>query len=132
MLSPKPSIPCPRSSPKPNHSRFLALAFPRTGAYDLCRTKGLSSHDGRLGHPLLHMQLETRVPPCVFFDWWFSPRELWGYWLVDIVVSPIRLQTSLAPWVLSLASSLEKLCYVQRMAVSIQFCICQALAEPLR
>ncbi|KRX30913.1 hypothetical protein T09_2450 [Trichinella sp. T9] len=24
------------------------------------------------------MQLETQVPPCIFFDWWFSPWELWG------------------------------------------------------
>ena len=32
--------------------------------------------DGQLGHPLLHMQLEPRVPLCAFFDWWFSPREL--------------------------------------------------------
>jgi hypothetical protein len=39
------------------------------------------------------MQLETGVPPCVFFDWWFSLRELWGYRLVHIVVPPIGLQT---------------------------------------
>ena len=37
--------------------------------------------DDQLCHPLLHMQLEPQVPPCVFFDWWFSPREVWGYWL---------------------------------------------------
>jgi hypothetical protein len=37
-----------------------------------------------------------------------------------------------APWVLSLAPSLETLCSVQWMAVSNHFCICQALAEPLR
>jgi hypothetical protein len=42
--------------------------------------------DGGLGNPLLHMQLEPCVPPCVFFDWWFSPKELWRYWLVHIVV----------------------------------------------
>jgi hypothetical protein len=42
--------------------------------------------DDRLGHLLLHMQLETGVPPYVFFGWWFSPRELWRYWLVHIVV----------------------------------------------
>ena len=24
------------------------------------------------------MQLQPRVPPCVFFDWWFSPKELLG------------------------------------------------------
>ena len=88
--------------------------------------------DDRLGHPLLHMQLEPWVPPCVFFDWWFSPRELWGYWLVHIVVPPMGLQTPSAPWVLSLAPSLGTLCSVQWMAVSIHFCICQALAEPLR
>jgi hypothetical protein len=36
--------------------------------------------DDWLGHPLLHMQLEPWVPPCVFFGWWVSTRELWGYW----------------------------------------------------
>ena len=33
--------------------------------------------DGQPGHPLLHMQLET---------------QLWGYWLVHIIVPPIGLQ----------------------------------------
>ena len=56
--------------------------------------------DGQLGHPLLHMQLET---------------QLWGYWLVHIVVPPIGLQTPLAPWVLSLAPSLGALCSIQEM-----------------
>jgi hypothetical protein len=78
------------------------------------------------------MQLETRVPPCVFIDWWFSPRELWGYWLVHIVVTSIGLQTPSAPWVLSLAPSLGTLCSVPWMTVSIHFCIFPALAEPLR
>jgi len=86
--------------------------------------------DDRLGHPLLHMQLQPWVPPCVFFDWWFSPWELWRYWLVHIVVLPMGLQTPSAPWVLSLAPSLGTLCSVQWMAVSIHLCICQALAEP--
>jgi hypothetical protein len=27
------------------------------------------------------------------FGWWFSPWELWGYWLVHIVVPPMGLQT---------------------------------------
>jgi hypothetical protein len=69
--------------------------------------------DGRLGHPLLHMQLET---------------QLWGYWLVHIVDPPIGLQTPLAPWGLSLAPPLGALCSIQKMTVSIHFCICQALA----
>jgi hypothetical protein len=56
--------------------------------------------DGQLGHPPLHMQLET---------------QLWGrgYWLVHIVVPPIGLQTPLDLWVLSLAPSLGALCSIQ-------------------
>ena len=38
-------------------------------------------------HPLLHMQLEPWVPPCILFGWWFNPLKLWGYWLIHIVVS---------------------------------------------
>jgi hypothetical protein len=41
------------------------------------------STDGRLGHLLIHMQLETRAPG--------------GYWLVHTVVPPIRLQIPSAP-----------------------------------
>jgi hypothetical protein len=33
------------------------------------------------------MQLEPQVPPCVFFDSWFIPREHLGYWLLHIVVA---------------------------------------------
>ena len=61
-----------------------------------------------------------------------SPRELWRYWLVHIVVPPIGLQTPSAPWVLSLAPSLGTLCSVQWMSMTIHFFICQVLAEPLR
>ena len=37
-----------------------------------------------LCHPLLHIQLEPWVPPCVLFGWCFSLRELWGWsgWLI--------------------------------------------------
>jgi hypothetical protein len=31
------------------------------------------------------MQLEPWVPPCLFFGWWFSPREIWVYWLVILL-----------------------------------------------
>jgi hypothetical protein len=47
--------------------------------------------DGRLGHLLIHIQLETRAP---------------GYWLVHIVVPPIRLQFPLSPCVISLGPPL--------------------------
>ena len=49
-----------------------------------------------------------------------------------IVVPPMGLQTPLDPWALSLAPSLGTLCSIQWVSVSIHFCICQALAEPLR
>jgi hypothetical protein len=83
--------------------------------------------DDLLSHPFLYMQLEPWVPPCVLFNWWLSPWELWGYWLVHIEVPPMRLQTPSTPWILSLAPSLATLCSVEWMAVSIHFCICQAL-----
>jgi hypothetical protein len=60
------------------------------------------------------------------------PGSSGGYWLVHIVVPPMRLQAPLAPWVLSLAPPLGTMCLVQWLAASIHLCICQALAEPLR
>jgi hypothetical protein len=62
----------------------------------------------------------------------FSPWELWGVWLVDMLVLPMALQTPSAPSVLSLTSPLGTLCSVQWLAASICLCICQALTEPLR
>jgi hypothetical protein len=32
-------------------------------------------------------------PTILLFGWWFSPWELWGYWLVHIVVPLMGLQT---------------------------------------
>jgi hypothetical protein len=61
------------------------------------------------------VQLEAQVPPCVFFDWWVSPRKLCGYWLVHIVVPPRGLQTPSAPRVLSLAPSLGTLSVLHPM-----------------
>jgi hypothetical protein len=48
------------------------------------------------------------------------------------VVPPMGLKTPSSPLVLSLASPLGTLCSVQWVAVSILFCICQALANPLK
>ena len=117
---------------QPTHSYFLALAFPYAGALSLHRPRAPPPVDDQLGHLLLHMQLEQWVPPCALFGWWFSPWELWEYWLVHIVVSSLGLQTPLASWVLPLAYTLGTLCSVQWMDASIHFCICQALAVSLR
>ena len=120
-------LPLPHCSPTyPLPARHLPVLGHRTAP------RASPPSDDQLGNPLLHMKLATSVLLCVFFDWWFSPRELWEYWLGHIVVPPMGLQTHSAPWVLSLVSSLETLCYVQWMTVSIHFCICQSLAEPFR
>jgi hypothetical protein len=55
--------------------------------------------DARLGHLLLHIYLKSQVPPCDFFDWWYSSKELWGYCLVHIDVPPVVLYSFSAPWV---------------------------------
>jgi hypothetical protein len=72
------------------------------------------------------MQLEQ----CVLLGWWLSPWELWGIWLVDIVVIPMGLQTPPALLVLSLTPPLRTPYSVQWLAVSIQ--LCKALAGTLR
>jgi hypothetical protein len=35
-----PKVPIPPPTPLPTHSHFLALAFPCTGAYKVCKTNG--------------------------------------------------------------------------------------------
>ena len=55
-----------------------------------------------------------------------------GIWLVHIVVPPMGMLTRLAIWVLSLAPLLGTLCSIQRLAESINLCICQVQEEPLR
>ena len=77
------------------------------------------------GHSLIHMQQYPWIPPCVLFGQWFSPWEIWGYWLVHILVHPMGLQTPSAPEFLPLAPPLGTLCSVQWMAMSIHFCIYQ-------
>jgi hypothetical protein len=44
MLSQKSSIPSPCPAPQLTHSCFLALVFPCIGAYNLRKTKVISSH----------------------------------------------------------------------------------------
>ena len=61
MQSPKSSILSPCPTPLPTHSHFLALAFPVLVHMILERPRASPPIDGWLGHPLLHMQLETWV-----------------------------------------------------------------------
>ena len=93
---------------------------------------GSPSIDDWQGHPLLHMQLEPWVPPCVIFGWWFSPWEFWEVWLVNIVVLSMGLQIPSAPSVFPPTPPLGSLSLVWCLAACIHICIAQVLAEPLR
>jgi len=80
-------------------------------------------------HPLLHMQLEPWVCPCVLFGWWFSPWELW---LIGIAVVLMEIQVPSAPSILSLIPPMGTPFSSQWFAATICLCICHALAESLR
>ena len=61
MLSQKSPKSSPYPAPQPTHSCFLALAFPCTGHMIFAIPRAFPPIDGRLGHPLLHMQLWTQL-----------------------------------------------------------------------
>jgi hypothetical protein len=96
-----PLYPAPTPTPRsPTYSLPLLGPgiSPVLGHIKFARPRGPLTNDGRLGHLLLKMQLET----------W----ALGGYWLVHIIVPPIGLQTPSAPWILSLAPPLGVLCSI--------------------
>jgi hypothetical protein len=67
MLSQKSPIPSSPLPYPPIPIYFLALPFPCTGAYTVCVSNGplFPVMAGRLGHLLIHMQLESRAPGTV-------------------------------------------------------------------
>jgi hypothetical protein len=86
MLSRKSPIHSPCPAPLPTHSHFLALAFPCTGAYNLCKIKGLFSQ-----------WRPTRPSSATYAA---RDTSFGRYWLVHIIVPPIGLQTPSAPnWI---------------------------------
>jgi hypothetical protein len=109
MLSPF-LIPLPPKSPYlPSPASMMACPHPPThplpswysptlGHQAFTVPRASSPIDAWRGHPLLHVWLEPWVPPCVLFGWW----ELWGVWLVDIVVLSMGFWPPSAPSVLSL------------------------------
>jgi hypothetical protein len=97
------SIPAPPAQ-QPTHSCFPVLASPYTEASSLHRAKGLSSHRyPTRSSSATYAAGAMSLSMCTHIDWWFSPWELWRFWLVDIVVPSI---TPTAPSVLSLTPSL--------------------------
>jgi hypothetical protein len=79
----------------PTHSCLPTLEFPYTGNRAFSGSRASPPIDDWQGHPLLHMQLDPWVSPGVLFGWWCSPWELWGLWLIDIIL-PMGLQIPLA------------------------------------
>ena len=112
---PKPPYPIhPLPAHQSTHSHFFPLNWGIKLSQDqrpllpLMSNKAIHCYICSWSHGSLHL-----------FGWWFSPWELWGYWLVHIVVPPMGLQNPSAPWVLSLAPPLGSLCSVQWLAESI-------------
>ena len=118
--------PPPPSASQPTHSHSRSWHSTLLGHITFTGIRCSLPIDGQLGHSLLHIQLEPQILPCVLFGWWFSYKEVWGYWVVQIDIITMGLQTTSTPWVLSLAPSLETLCSIQWMIVSIHFCIWQS------
>jgi hypothetical protein len=107
--------PSPISPPLTNPPTPTSLSWhsPTLGHQVFSGLRASPPTDVQEGYPLLHMHLEPWVPPCALLDWLFSPWEIWGYyWLVYIVVPPMRLQAPSAPLVLSLPPPLGTLCSV--------------------
>jgi hypothetical protein len=101
LVSP-PKIPYPLPPPpdfQPTHSHSWSWHSLILGLRNFTGPRASPPIDDRLGHPLLHIQLEAQVPPCVFFDWWYSSKLLSGKWLVHIDVPPMGLQSPSDPWV---------------------------------
>jgi hypothetical protein len=97
---------------QPTHSHFPILAFPYTGASTLYRIKSLSSHWCSKRPPSATYAAGAMGPfMCIL---WFNPWELWGHWLVHIVVPSMGMQSPSEPSILSLAPSLGTLCSVQQ------------------
>jgi hypothetical protein len=86
MLSPSlvspPKIPyplLPSHAPQSTHSHSWPWHSPILGHRAFTGPRASPPIDDQLGHPLLHIQLEPQVPPCAFFDWLYSSKDLWGY-----------------------------------------------------
>jgi hypothetical protein len=89
----KPLYPAP--SPLLTSPLTLASLFwhsPIRGHRAFTRPRAPLLTDVPQGHPLLHIHLKPWVPPCVLFGWCLSPWDLWGCWLVLIVVPSMGLK----------------------------------------
>ena len=114
------------------HTCLTALIFSYAGALILHRIKGLPSHWCQ--RRPFSVSYPAGIIRCILCTLWlvFSPWELWGVVLVDIVVLPLELQIPSTSSVLSLTHPLGSPFSIWWLAAIIHICIHQALAEPLR
>jgi hypothetical protein len=81
----------------PTHSHLNTQALPYTVESSLHRPRTSPPIDARQCHPLLHMQLEPWVSPCVLFGLWFGSSGGSG-WLILLlflwVCKPLQLLQS--------------------------------------
>ena len=80
-----PPLASMRAFPHPlTHTHLTTLVFPPTLGHQVFTGQRTSPRtDVRQGHPLLHMQMEPWVPPCVLFAFLNDCRQLlfpntWG------------------------------------------------------
>ena len=113
------------------HSVSLPWHSPTLGHWAFTGPRASSHIDDQQVHPLLHMQLEPWIPLCVLFGLCSSPWELWGVWMVDIIL-PMDMKTPPVPSVLPLTTPLGAQCLVKCLATSICFVLVrlqQSLSE---
>jgi hypothetical protein len=104
--------PCPIPLPlltNPPTTTSLSWHSPTLGHWAFSGQKTSPPIDDQLGHPLLYMQLEPWVRPCVPFHWWFSPWEALGVLVSSYCCSSYEAANPAAHWVLSLATTLGDL-----------------------
>ena len=95
-----PKAPYPIPHPpvhQPTHSASLSWHSPTLGHWAFTGPRASYLTDVQQELTLLHM-LWSHGSLHVYSGWWLIPWELWGYWLVDIVV-PMGLQNPSAPCV---------------------------------
>jgi hypothetical protein len=126
-----------RDSGKAGVLFFFQYEFFLLGTYFIYISNAIPKVPHTLPHPLPHpptptswpwrfpvlRQIKFTRPMGLSFHWWrtrpssdtYAARDTSSgeYWVVHIVVPPIRLQIPLAPWVLSLAPPLGDLWSIQ-------------------
>ena len=91
----------------PHHSCLPILAFSYAGELILHRTKVLLFHWCQTKQSFVSYEAGAMSLSMCTLGWWFSPWELFGVWLIDIVVFPIGLQSPSATSVLPITPPLR-------------------------